>query len=180
MEQIRADMGPDGVITWLVFRPGYDNRSKADGQDHIAEILTVRDKPTVKCRLVWYRKTDEIIHYLNYGGDGVDRSTLKIGGFDYFGHSNKYAFTFDYGGEVMAASKVFLHQDSLKELNPGIFVGNARCQSWGCHTGESMARAWRLATGVKMIGANGKTDYGYCWQNGGSLPTLSDGAHWVR
>lgn len=180
MEQIRADMGPDGVITWLVFETGYKKRSKEDGEDYIPHILSVRDKETVQCRLVWYNSSEEVIHYLNYGGQGVDRSRLKIGGFDYFGHSNKYAFTLDYSGEVLGASKVFVHQDDLKQLNPGIFARNARCQSWGCHTAEAMSKVWRSATGTKLIGAVGKTDYAYCWQNGGSLPIVSPGARWVR
>lgn len=180
MEQIRADMGPDAVITWLVFETGYKKRSKEDGEDHITSILTVRDKETVKCRLVWYNKAEEIIRYLNYGGQGVNRSQIKIGGFDYFGHSNKYAFTLDYSGEVLGAAKVFIHQDDLKQLSPGIFVRNAQCQSWGCHTAESMSKAWRAATGTKLIGAVGKTDYAYCWRDGGSLPIVSQGARWVR
>lgn len=180
MEQVRAQMGPDGVITWLVFRTGYEKRSKEDGEDHIAEIVSVQDKATVKCRLIWYRKTEEIIQYLNYGGQGVDRTKLKIGGFDYFGHSNKYCFTFDYSGEVLGAAKIFLFQDDLKLLNPGIFVPNARCQSWGCHTGEAMSKVWRSVTGTKLIGAYGKTDYSYCWRDGGSLPIVSPGARWVR
>jgi len=49
MEQIRR-RGADAVITWLVYRTGYELRGAEDGVDHIANILSVRDKPTVNCR----------------------------------------------------------------------------------------------------------------------------------
>ncbi|MEO0446917.1 MAG: hypothetical protein AAF191_12660 [Verrucomicrobiota bacterium] len=181
MEQIRAQEGPDAVITWLVYRTGYEQRAKEDKADLIGNILSVRDKETIQCRLVWFRKREEVIRYLNYGDTEVPRSHFKIGSFDYFGHSNKYAFTFDYSGEVLGASKVFLHQDDLAKLQKGIFARGARNQSWGCHTAESMSKVWRQATGSRLIGAVGKTDYSYCWQNGGSLPIISkSGGKWVR
>jgi hypothetical protein len=49
-------------------------------------------------------------------------------------------------------------------------------KSWGCHTGESMSRLWREATGTRMWGAIGKTDY-----STGELPALSSvGGKWVN
>jgi len=181
MEQLREEKGPDAVITWLVYRTGYEKRSKEDGEDRISQVISVQEKETVQCRLIWFRKTEELIRYMNYGGRGIDRTSLPIGGFDYFGHSNKYAFTFDYSGEVLGASKVFLHQDDLSKLKPGIFARNAINKSWGCHTAESMSRVWKRETGTRLIGAIGKTDYSYCWRNGGSLPIISEsGGRWVR
>jgi len=179
MDQIRAQEGPDVLLTWIVYRTGYVKRGVEDGEDHIAKILSVRDKPSIQCRLVWFDRTDELIAYLNQGGDGVSRSVTKIAAFEYFGHSNKYCFTFDYSGEVLGASKVFLHQDDLSRLQRGIFASGAKCHSWGCHTGESFSRAWRTQTGAKMTGAIGKTDYSHCWQ--GTLPVLSSsGGRWTR
>jgi hypothetical protein len=177
MEQIRAEKGADALITWLVYRTGYELRSQEDKEDHMAKVLSVQEK--LKCRLIWFRNTDEVIDYLNNGGQGVSRAAVKIAGFEYFGHSNKYCFTFDYSGEVLGASKVFLHQDDLKRLQPGIFARGARVQSWGCYTGEAMSAAFRSHTGIRMIGARGKTDYSNCWQ--GTLPQLSTSAgRWVR
>ena len=177
MEQIRAEKGPDAMITWLVFRTGYEKRGVEDGIDYIPNILSVQQK--VNCRLVWFRSTDEVIDYLNNGGQGVSRATTKIAGFEYFGHSNKYCFTFDYSGEVLGASKIFFHQDDFKRLQPGIFARGARVQSWGCYTGEAMSQAFRAQTGVRMIGAKGKTDYSNCWQN--TLPQLATSAgRWVH
>src|SRR2546428_10538919 len=42
-EQLRAELGPNTRITWLVYRPGYVERSKQDGTDLIANINSVRD-----------------------------------------------------------------------------------------------------------------------------------------
>ncbi len=179
MEQIRAEKGPRATITWLVYRTGYDKRSIEDKDDHISKILSVRDKDTIRCRLLWFDATDELIDYINHGGHGVSRANLKIAGFEYFGHSNKYCFTFDYSGEVLGASKVFLHQDDLSRINRGAFARNARCKSWGCHTGESMSQVWRTHTGTRMAGAIGKTDYSHCWN--GTLPVISTpGGRWTR
>ena len=56
------------------------------------------------------------------------------------------------------------------------FVRDAYVKSWGCHTGESMSKHWRDATGTRMWGAIGKTDY-----STGELPALSSaGGKWVN
>ena len=67
---------------------------------------------------------------------------------------------FDYSNEIGSASKVWLHETELKnKLNHGIFARDAHVQSWGCYTGESMSKMWYQATGTKMFGAIGKTQY---------------------
>jgi hypothetical protein len=59
-----------------------------------------------------------------------------------------------------------------------IFAPKALVKSWGCHTGESMSKKWRRATGVPMVGAVGKTDYSVMYRNEW-LPGLSRG-RWTR
>jgi hypothetical protein len=54
---------------------------------------------------------------------------------------------------------VWLHENDLKQIKRGAFAKNAYVKSWGCHTGESMSKKWYAATGVRMIGAVGKTQY---------------------
>jgi len=178
MQQLRAERGPNLKITWLVYRAGYEKRGLQDKVDHVANIVSVMQRPDVQCDLVWYNSSDEIFNYLNQGPAGKPRNGFKIIGFEYFGHSNKYCFTLDYSGEVLGASKVFIHVDDLPRLNRGIFARDAKCQSWGCHSGEAMSKSWRAATGVKMKGAIGKTDYSECWK--GTLPHISTpGGRWT-
>ncbi len=177
--EVRKAGGPDLDITWMVYRKGYELRSKEDGEDHISNIISVRDREDVKCKLVWFDTTDQLINYLNNGPSGKSRDDYKILGFEYFGHSNKYCFTFDYSGNVLGASKVFLHQDDLSRLKKSAFARTAKARSWGCHTGEAMSQAFRNATGIRMYGAIGKTDYKYIYKNGGSLPQLSPGGKWT-
>src|SRR2546430_14732066 len=62
-EQLRAQLGPDARITWLVYKPGYVDRGKQDGQDLIANINSVRDKYNL--RLVYFSRGSEVIDYLN-------------------------------------------------------------------------------------------------------------------
>ncbi|MBU6178955.1 MAG: hypothetical protein KGR69_04790 [Verrucomicrobia bacterium] len=159
-------------ITWLVYRPGYETRQAEDGQPHLANIESVRDK--YKIRLVWFSSTEELIQYVNAG---QNRSSVKVSGFEYFGHSNKFCFVFDYSNHILGASQAFLHQSDLKRLSRKAFARGAYCKSWGCHSGESFSAEWKRVTGVKMIGAIGKTDYSKTYE--GTLPFVSPGGRWT-
>src|SRR5256885_58703 len=86
-EQLRAQLGPDAMITWLVYKPGYIDRGRQENQDLIANINSVRDKFNLK--LIYFDRGGDVISYLN---NGQRRDQLKISGFEYFGHSNKACF----------------------------------------------------------------------------------------
>ncbi|MEM7699514.1 MAG: hypothetical protein AAF236_14040 [Verrucomicrobiota bacterium] len=159
-------------ITWLVYRPGYETRATEDGDPLISHIESVRDK--YKIRLVWFNTTDQMINYVN---SGQDRRKVKVSGFEYFGHSNKYCFLIDYGNGILGASEVYFHERDISRLSRRAFARGAFCKSWGCHSGESFSAAWKRALGVKMIGAVGKTDYSECYKN--ILPFVSPGGRWT-
>jgi hypothetical protein len=171
IEQLQKASNGAVNITWLVYRPGYETRQAEDGQPLISNIESVQEK--YKIRLVWFSSTDEVINYLN---SGQNRSSVKISGFEFFGHSNKYCVVFDYSNHILGASRSFLHQSDLKKINRKAFARGAYCKSWGCHSGESFTAEWKRVTGVKMIGAIGKTDYSATWQ--GTLPFVSPGGRW--
>ena len=153
-EQLRAQLGPDATITWLIYKQGYIDRAKQEHQDLISHIQTVRDKYNLN--LVWFSDGTGVINYLN---GGEDRDRLKIAGFEYFGHSNKACFMFDYSNNIDSACKSWLHQTELHKIDGRIFARGAYIKSWGCHTGEQMSAYWHRATGTRMIGAVGKTQY---------------------
>jgi hypothetical protein len=168
-EQIRAQ-APDAKITWLVYGQGYKDRMQQEKQDLFALIGSVRDKFNLK--LVYFAKGDEVINYLN---NGQPRDTLKVADFEYFGHSNRACFMFDYSSNIESACKSWLHEDELKKINPRVFARGAFAKSWGCHTGESMSKKWLAATGVPMWGVIGKTQYMM-----DELPIIvGQGAKWV-
>ena len=175
MQQIRAQLGPDAPLTWLVYRPGYVSRDREDMQRrppytcYTSEIL----ERAAKCgaRIVWFNDKDFLINYLN------NRGGRKIADLEFFVHSNKYAFLFDYSNEILGVSTCYLHSVDLRRIRRGIFTRNAHVQSWGCHTAEYMSGVWRKATGVPMIGAIGKTDYRAIGDNV-SLPSI--GGRWAR
>ena len=173
IQQLKKATNNQINITWLVYRPAYERRQAEDGSPLIANIESVRDK--YKIKLVWFNKTGDVVDYLN---NGQNRSRIKVSGFEYFGHSNKYCFLFDYSNGVLGASTAFLHQSDLKKIKRGIFAKGAYCKSWGCHSGESFCKEFRRVTGRKMIGAIGKTDYSNTWRM--ILPEPSVGARWVR
>ena len=77
----------------------------------------------------------------------------------------------DYGSDIMAISKAWIHQKDLSKIKRSVFLREARCQSYGRHTGESMSRSWRAQLGNSLIGAIGKTDYSGIGQ--GIMPTVS-------
>lgn len=163
----------DGAIniTWLVYKPGYVTRQTEDGAPLISNIESVRDK--YKIKLVYFDTTNQLINYIN---NGQNRKQTRISGFEYFGHSNKYCFVFDYSNDILGASTVFFHQRDIKKLNKRAFARGAYCKSWGCHSGEAFTKEWRRHTGQKMIGAIGKTDYSESWRQ--TLPFVSPGGRW--
>ncbi|HEY2344217.1 MAG TPA: hypothetical protein VGH90_14330 [Chthoniobacteraceae bacterium] len=153
IEQIEQQ-DPNVPITWIVYRPAYIARSKQDSNDLLAHIESVRD--AFHTKLIFFDKTQQVIDYLN---GGQPRDQVKICGFEYFGHSNRACFMFDYSNNLDSASKCWLHEDDLKQIHRGVFTKDAYAKSWGCHTGEEMSGKFRSATGVNMIGAIGKTQY---------------------
>src|SRR3954465_4287364 len=185
-EQIRAERGDDQMITWLVYRQGYVDRATQEKQDLLSHIESVRDK--FNLHLVYFNAGSEVPGYLN---SGQNRDLVKIGGVEYFGHSNKACFMFDYSNFIDSACKTWrhenrrgektrreslLHENELRKIDRRVFARKAYIKSWGCHTGESMSQKWYTATGTKMIGAVGRTQFMM-----EELPTLSspDGK-WVN
>ena len=174
MQEIHKTAPAGTHITWLVYRDGYVRRGASERQPLTQNVESVpKAYPFIK--LVWFRSTDELIRYIN---GGMSRWSTKISGFEYFGHSNKFSFMFDYSSDVYANSVCWLHQADLGRISGSAFAKNAYCKSWGCHTAESMSREWKRHTGVWLIGAHGKTDYSHMhernWQVG-----LSSGSRWV-
>jgi hypothetical protein len=153
-EQLRAQLGPDAMITWLVYKQGYIDRAEQEHQDLISHIQSVQEKYNIN--LVWFRDGTGVINYLN---SGENRDRVKIAGLEYFGHSNRACFMFDYSSGLDSASKSWLHENELHKIERRDFARGAYAKSWGCHTGESMSKKWFRATGVHMIGAIGKTQY---------------------
>jgi hypothetical protein len=170
INEIQA-VNPNADITWLVFKPSYGSRGAQDGRDYYSDIRSVQD--AYKVRLIYFDRTSEVINYLN---NGQNRRTTPICDLEYFGHSNKACFMFDYSNNIDSASKVWLHEKELGQLKRGIFAKGAYVKSWGCHTGESFSKKFAAATGVRMIGAKGKTQY-----MDEELPILSTlGGYWIR
>src|SRR5690348_10012415 len=108
-QELRAQLAPDAFITWLVYRPGYIDRGQQEGHDLIANINSVRDKYNL--HLVYFDRGGDVINYLN---NGQPRDRVKISGFEYFGHSNKACFLFDYSNVIDSASKAWLHESELR------------------------------------------------------------------
>lgn len=153
-QELRAQLGPDAPITWLVYKQGYLDRAKQENQDLIGLIDSVGERFNLK--MIYFRDGSEVINYLN-GGQPRDR--LKVSGFEYFGHSNKACFMFDYSSNLDSASKSWLHENELSRINRKVFARGALIRSWGCHTGEQMSKKWKSAIGIPMWGVIGKTQY---------------------
>jgi hypothetical protein len=168
MDEIRKTCGPDAPIVWFVYRPSYRARGREDGKPYTTWISELAAKR--RATLVWFDGSGDFIVSLN------SRPRSSIQTFDFFGHSNRYAFMFDYGSDIMAASTAWLHQNDLKRIKSAIFARDAFCKSWGCHTGESMSASWKKAIGVALEGARGATSYTLVGQ--GTLPIVR--GSWTR
>jgi hypothetical protein len=168
MDEIRRAQGVGAKLVWFVYQPGYQTRGREDGKPYTTWIAEQAKKRGAT--LVWFSGTGEFIKALNARPRG------SIQTFDFFGHSNRHAFMFDYGNDIMAASTAWLHERDLPRIKSSIFDSNAYCKSWGCHTGQSMSAVWKRATGVPLEGAKGATDYTVVGQ--GKMPAVR--GSWAR
>src|ERR1043166_2524988 len=116
IEQI-LQANPNQQITWLVYRPAYITRSRQDSRDYTSLITSVRD--TFHVRLMWFDSTSQLLNYVN---NGQPRDRVKINGLEFFGHSNKACFMFDYSNIIDSASKAWLHENDLTKIRRGIFT----------------------------------------------------------
>jgi len=168
IDNLRRAYGADAKVTWIVYRPGYQIRGRQEGKPYTTWIVKQAAKRRV--RLIWVDSGSEAISAMN----GMSRGSVQT--FDFFGHSNRHAFMLDYGTEIMAVSKAWIHENDLGKIRSSIFAKNALCQSYGCHTGESMSRVWRSRVGNTLIGARGKTDFTTITY--GKMPSVN--GSWVR
>jgi len=168
MEEIRKAYGAGASIVWMVYQPGYQARGREDGQPYTSWITQVAAKN--RATLIWFDSGGGFIQQLN------SRPRGSVETFDFFGHSNRYCFMFDYSSDIMAASKAWLHEKDLPRIKASVFSRTAYCKSWGCHTGESMSAVWKSATGIALEGARGPTTYVPVGQ--GKMPVVQGG--WVR
>ncbi|MES2307539.1 MAG: hypothetical protein V4507_01655, partial [Verrucomicrobiota bacterium] len=172
IKELKPQLAAGDQLTWLVYRPGYQERGQEMGADLLTNILRRANQEEVA--LFWFDNQDQLVNYLNAG---KDRATNKIYHFDYFGHSNKACFLFDYSNLIDSMSRDYLHTSNLKRMKKDLFTSDAVCQSWGCHSGEFYSAKWKEQFGVPMTGAIGKTDYSHL----NSLPFLSsENGHWAQ
>jgi hypothetical protein len=168
MDELRKAYGAQDTIVWMVYKPGYITRGREDNEPYVTWIK--EHAVTRKARLVWIDSGDDFFRTMN------NLPTGSVVNFDFFGHSNKHCFLLDYSNKIMGSSKAWIHETELGKLRGRIFDNNAVCQSYGCHTGESMSAFWERATDTTLIGAKGKTDY--VTLNKGKLPRVN--GSWVR
>jgi hypothetical protein len=177
--ELRERQGDGALITWMVYKPGYLRRgTRQEKKDLLFDIASVRDK--YKINLVFFGSQREFLDYINGGSVNRPRSTWKIADLEYFGHSNRACFMFDYSNEIDSASKVWLHETELQKIDRTAFSPRAFVKSWGCHTGESMSRLWRKATSHPMIGAIGTTDYSGSDEPGWHPKLGNSNGRWTR
>jgi hypothetical protein len=177
--ELRERQGDGALITWMVYKTGYMRRgTRQEKKDLLSDIATVRDK--YKVNLVYFGSQRELLDYINGGSSIHPRSTWKIADLEYFGHSNRACFMFDYSNEIDSASKAWLHETELQKIDRNAFAPRSFLKSWGCHTGESMSRLWRKAIGQPMIGAVGTTDYSGSDEPGWHPKLGNSNGRWTR
>ncbi|MDZ4816935.1 MAG: hypothetical protein SGI71_11790 [Verrucomicrobiota bacterium] len=172
LEQIKTEAAPDDVITWIVYRPGYERRGQEEGVDYLAKIE--KKAQQLGARVLWVDHQNavqnELIDYIN---KGQDRTKIKIRNFDYFGHSNKACFFLDYSSGLDGVVMDYLHVTDLKLISKDSYMEGAKCQSYGCHSAALFTKKWAQYTGTHMIGTTSKTDY-----STRSWPFPSKGGKW--
>ncbi|NCZ95822.1 MAG: hypothetical protein EBZ44_01335 [Verrucomicrobia bacterium] len=166
VQELRKEL-PKDRVTWLVFRPGYATRGEDDKQDYFKIIEERGQKHGLVP--VYFDNKDQLFKLLRRDGSP---ERPKIARLEYYGHSNKKCWMFDYSNRVDggALEPLVVHVDDLENISGSSFTPNATCVSYGCHSGEEFSQRWRMIVGRPMVGAIGKTDY-----SDGGMPKLSDG-----
>lgn len=167
LAQIRDEEKSQQGVTWMVYKKGYAKRGYEDGKPYTTYIQDLAKKYGAK--LVWIDSARQVYATMNKFAQGGN----KITSFDYFGHSNKFAFMLDYSCDIMGTSTVWIHESELGMINPDAFHAYAKCNSYGCYTADLMSDSWKRALGVSLFGCTGKTDYSYI--SFGKLPKPSSG-----
>lgn len=151
MDMLLKDFNHNDRIVWMVYKPGYVDRGTEDGKPYVTWIENLATKRNA--HLIWFSSSDMYIRKFNALPE------RSVTAYEYFGHSNKYAFMFEYGSDIIAASTAWLHETELNRKRASVFHPQAACTSWGCHTGESMSQVWRQVLGVPLRGVKGPTNY---------------------
>lgn len=151
ISEIRTTQHSTAPIIWMVYQPSYVSRSGEDHKPYTQWIQKLAKDRNVK--LIWFNHSQQLITAIN------SRPKGSIQSFDFFGHSNRYAFMFDYGNDILAASTALLHERDLNKISSAVFSRHAHCKSWGCYTGSSMSAVWKRSLGIPLIGAKGATNY---------------------
>ena len=152
--QLARQENPARRIVWVVYRPAYVTRSREEGKDYVKMIRETADRYRVQ--LVYVDTAAQAYRAINASARGSDRVTS----FFYFGHSNSHAFMLDYSNSIIGASKQWIHEDELaSRINRSVFAPGARCESYGCYTGQSMSAKWKNAFGVSLRGNTASTRY---------------------
>ena len=171
--ELKKELPPGDQIVWLVFRPSYVSRTREDEQDYL-KVIEERGA-RVGVTPIYLDNKSQLFTLLRRDGSA---EKPKISRLEYFGHSNKKCWMFDYSNRVDggALEPLVVHVDDLEKISGSSFTPNAECVSYGCHSGEEFSQRWRMAVGRPMVGAVGKTDY-----SDGGMPKLSNGKEgsWV-
>lgn len=171
--ELKKELPPGDQIVWLVFRPSYVSRTREDEQDYL-KIIEERGA-RVGVTPIYFDNKSQLFTLLRRDGSA---EKPKISRLEYFGHSNKKCWMFDYSNRVDggALEPLVVHVDDLEKISGSSFTPNAECVSYGCHSGEEFSQRWRMVVGRPMVGAVGKTDY-----SDGGMPKLSNGKEgsWV-
>jgi hypothetical protein len=172
-EELKKDLKAGDKIVWLVFRPSYVSRTTEDQTDYL-KIIEERSAKVGLSPIYFDNKT-QLFTLLRRDGS---KEKPKICRLEYFGHSNKKCWMFDYSNRVDggALEPLVVHVDDLQKISGSSFTSDAECVSYGCHSGEEFSQRWRMIVGRPMVGAVGKTDY-----SDGGMPKLSTGkdGSWV-
>ena len=172
-EELKKDLKPGDEIVWLVFRPSYTSRTAEDQSDYLKLIEERGAK--IGLSPTYFDNKTQLFTLIRRDGS---KEKPKISRLEYFGHSNKKCWMFDYSNRVDggALEPLVVHVDDLDKISGSSFTPNAECVSYGCHSGEEFSQRWRMIVGRPMVGAVGKTDY-----SDGGMPKLSNGKEgsWV-
>ena len=121
VKELRKEL-PNDRITWLVFRPGYIRRGNEEKQDYL-KILEERGQ-LHGLTPIYFDDKEQLFTLLRRDGSP---ERPKIARLEYYGHSNKKCWMFDYSNRVDggAIESQVVHVDDLENISSSSFTPNA-------------------------------------------------------
>ena len=168
IKEILPTLPKDEIVEWYVQKSSYEDRALKEkkNKDYYIKIIEDKARKLGGCvKLSWFEgaslskadkdnNLDLIFNKINkINGEKRSKKSL-ITKIVFFGHGYENMFCEKYKGENPITINL------INDIDKTAFSDNAACMTYACNQAQEFIGAWAEHTGLGMVGAHGKIDYG--------------------